>query len=139
MYNDFEFKSGDNKIVQLTVSPEDTALNYGSGKLENLFATPKLVALMIEASVKLIDDKLTEDFISVGKIVHVEHIAPTTQGQLVTLEVKITNYNPPMIELSMTAYDEIGLIGKGFHTRYIVNKRLLLTKAYDRAEKIGLE
>lgn len=128
------FNVGDKKIIQLTVSAEDTALNYGSGQLENLFASPKLLALMIEASTKLIDSKLKEGYISVGKNSEIQHIAPTVLGQIITLEVLITSYNYPKISLSMSAYDEIGLIGTGSHTRYIVNKLSLLERAYDRSD-----
>jgi len=128
------FNIGDKKIIQLTVSAEDTALNYGSGQIENLFASPKLLALMIEASTKLIDSKLKEGYISVGKNSEIQHIAPTVLGQIITLEVLITSYNYPKISLSMSAYDEIGLIGTGSHTRYIVNKLSLLERAYDRSD-----
>lgn len=127
------FNVGDKKIIQLTVSAEDTALNYGSGQLKNLFSSPKLLALMIEASTKLIDSKLKEGYISVGKNSEIQHIAPTVLGQIITLEVLITSYNYPKISLSMSAYDEIGLIGTGSHTRYIVNKLSLLERAYDRS------
>lgn len=134
MYSEINLKAGDTKVVQITVSLEDTALNYGSGQLEHLFATPKLVALMIEASVKLIDPKLPDELISIGKHVEVDHLAPTALSQIVTLEVKITSLALPIIQLEMKAYDEIGLIGTGRHSRYIVNKRNLLEKAYARIE-----
>lgn len=126
---------GDKKIIQLTVNREDTALNYGSGKLENLFASPKLLALMIEAASKLIDPKLETNYISVGKNSNIEHLAPTILGQTITLEVIISEYVYPKISLKMRAYDEIGLIGKGTHSRYIVDKLLLLENAYDRFDQ----
>jgi predicted thioesterase len=127
-------KLGDKKIVQLSVKKEDTALNYGSGQLENLFASPKLVALTIEAASKLIDSSLPDGFISVGKSFNIEHIAPTTLGQTITLEVEIIALSEPKVTISMNAYDEIGLIGKGEHVRYIVNKISLLEKAYERSD-----
>lgn len=127
-------KIGDKKIVQLSVKKEDTALNYGSGQLENLFASPKLVALTIEAASKLIDPVLPEGFISVGKSFDIEHIAPTTLGQTITLEVEITELSKTRVSFSMNAYDEVGLIGKGSHTRYVVNKLSLLERAYKRSD-----
>ncbi len=44
---------------------------------------------MIEASVKLIDSKLIEGFISVGKKVSVTHEKPTAIGETVSINVEI--------------------------------------------------
>jgi predicted thioesterase len=59
--------------IQKQEEKKDTALNYGNGQLDNLLATPSLVALMIEASVKLIDSNLPEGLMSVGKALQVLH------------------------------------------------------------------
>jgi predicted thioesterase len=125
-----------NLTIQRKVTPEDTALNYGSGKLEKLFATPRLVALMIEASVKLIDEKLTEGFITIGRRAEVAHEKPTMLGQTISVKVEVKSFNRDKILLEMTAFDEIGVIGRGTHERIIVNKQSLLHRAAQRAEKL---
>ncbi len=122
--------------IQKKVSKEDTALNYGSGKLENLLATPSLVALMIEASVKLIDDNLPDGIITVGKMAQVIHEKPTFLGETVTLKVEIKSYDKSKILLEMVAYDEIGIIGTGIHERIIVNKDSLIKRANKRASDL---
>lgn len=122
--------------IQRKVTEEDTALNYGSGKLEKLFATPKLVALMIEASVKLIDDQLPEGLITVGKMAEVVHEKPTILGQTVSVKVEVKHFDGNKILLEMVAFDEVDLIGRGTHERIIVNKKALLEKANKRAEKL---
>ena len=98
------------------------------GKLNNLLATPSLVGLMIEASVKLIDSKLIEGFISVGKKVSVIHEKPTTIGETVSINVEITEINNNRYHLVMNAYDESGLIGTGEHIRTIVNERWMFSQ-----------
>lgn len=123
-----DLKIGDNLTIQKKVTSEDTALKYGTGKLHNLLATPSLVGLMIEASVKLIDSKLIEGFISVGKKVSVVHEKPTTIGETVSINVEIKEIENNRYNLHMTAYDESGLIGTGEHTRTIVNERWMLLK-----------
>ncbi len=130
------FEIGASMVLQRIVREEDTALNYGSGKLKKLFATPKLVALMIEASVKLIDDKLPEGYITVGKLSEVIHEKPTTLGTTVSVKVTLNEYDGNKLVLDMIAYDEIGIVGRGRHERYIVNKRSLLNKAKERAKKL---
>lgn len=129
-------KVGSNITIQRVVREEDTALNYGSGKLEKLFATPSLVALMIEASVKLIDDKLPEGFITVGKIAKVVHEKATILGETVSVKVEVREFDGNNIILEMIAYDEIGTIGRGTHQRIVVNKKSLLEKATERAAKL---
>ncbi|QZY53663.1 thioesterase family protein [Crassaminicella profunda] len=126
----------DSLTIQRKVTHEDTALNYGSGKLEKLFATPRLVALMIAASVKLIDEKLPEGFITIGKRTETIHEKPTVLGQTVSVKVTIKSYDGNKILLEMVAFDEIGTIGRGTHERMIVNKKSLLNRANKRAEKL---
>lgn len=129
-------KIGSNIAIQRVVKEQDTALNYGSGKLEKLFATPSLVALMIEASVMLIDDELPEGLISVGKMAKVVHEKPTILGETVSLKLEVKEFDGSNVILEMIAYDEIGIIGKGTHQRIIVSKSSLLKKANARAAKL---
>ncbi len=131
-----KIQKGVSVIIQKEIKEEDTALNYGSGRLENLLATPSLVALMIEGAVKLIDDKLPEDIITVGKMVLIEHEKPTGLGATVSVKVEVKEFDGIKLVFEMTAYDEIGMIGRGSHERWIVNKNSLLERAMERAEKL---
>ena len=121
-------KVGDDFTIQKTVAIEDTALKYGTGKLHDLLATPSLVGLMIEASVKLIDSKLWEGFISVGKQTSVVHEKPTFLGETVSINVEITEINNNRYHMVMKAYDETGIIGTGEHVRTIVNEKWMMLK-----------
>jgi predicted thioesterase len=137
MLNVPDFKVGDSLTLQKIVTDTDTALNYGSGQLENLLSTPSLVALMIEASVKLLDRKLPEGYITVGKMAQVVHEKPSLLGDTVSVKVEITGFDGSRIQILMTAYDEFGQIGVGSHERYIVNKASLLKRAAEREEYIS--
>jgi predicted thioesterase len=139
MVNTSVFNKGDTITIQKRVTEDDTALKYGSGKLETLFSTPSLVAMMIEASSKLLDEKLPEGFITVGKVAFVDHEKPTYLGEVVSLTVTVEECSPTKVVLSMKAFDEIGLIGIGHHHRYIVNKKALLERAHKREAEIDLE
>ncbi|MBB6214735.1 putative thioesterase [Anaerosolibacter carboniphilus] len=123
-------------VIQKEIKEEDTALNYGSGRLENLLATPSLVALMIEGAVKMVDDKLPEGIITVGKMIQIEHEKPTGLGATVSVKVEVKSFDGVKIVFDMTAYDEIGRIGSGSHERWIVNKNALLQRATERADKL---
>ncbi len=79
-------KIGLTGIVQKCIEEKDTALLIGSGALKTLLATPALIAMMIEASVKAVDPLLLEGFITVGKTINVTHEKPTCQGMTVTVK-----------------------------------------------------
>ena len=127
---------GNKMVIQRKVTEEDTSLNYGSGKIENLFATPRLVAMMIEASSMLIDKMLPEGFVSVGKHVEVDHFKPTMLGGTVSLTVSVLESDESKVTLSMEAYDEVGKIGEGKHVRHIVNQGKLQERASLREAEI---
>jgi len=131
-----KFFIGMTLTLQKKVTIDDTALNYGSGKILDLFATPKLVAFMVEASSQLMDSKLADGFVSVGNCVEVDHFKPTLIGATVTVEVEVVSYEKGRYLLVMRAFDEFGQIADGKHSRSIVNYTLLMQKARDREHSI---
>lgn len=132
------FKKGETLTIQKKITVEDTSLKYGTGKLKELFASPSLVAMMIEASAKLLDDKLPEGYITVGKIAYVNHAKPTYLGEVVSVKVTIEECDTARIKLVMQAFDEVGEIGTGYHHRYVVNKEALLKRAKERESKLEM-
>ena len=127
-----DLKIGISKSVQKVITRDDTALNFGSGALKDLLATPTLVALMIEASVKLIDPLLPETFITIGKTIEIEHENPTKEGMTVTVTAKLLKIDGSRLSFEIIAYDEIGRIGSGYHERQIVKHDLLMDKVGER-------
>lgn len=129
-----DIEVGNTFTIQKKVEREDTALNYGSGNLDNLLATPSLAALMVEACAKLIDVKLPKGIISVGKMIQLIHMEPTTLGQTISVRATVKQFDGRKITLELTAYDEVGQIGMGVHERIIVNKKSLMERADNRAK-----
>ena len=127
-----ELEIGMSMSVQKVITKEDTALNFGSGALNNLLATPTLAALMIEASVKLIDPLLPEGYISIGKTLEIDHENPTIEGITVTVTAKLMEVSGNRLSLEILAFDEIGRIGSGYHERYAVGRRSLMSKVEER-------
>lgn len=127
-----ELKIGITASVQKVITQEDTALNFGSGALNNLLATPTLAALMIEASVKLIDPLLPEGYITIGKTLEIDHENPTIEGINVIVTARLMEVDGSRLSLEITATDEVGKIGIGYHERYIVVKSLLMNRVEER-------
>jgi fluoroacetyl-CoA thioesterase len=113
---------GDTITIHKTVSEEDTVGNHWSLDIERLLSTPGLVSMMIEASTQLIDSKLPEGFMSIGKSAEVTHEHPTVLGANVGIKVTIKSFDGYHITLKMTAYDDAGIMGRGTHVRSIVNR-----------------
>jgi predicted thioesterase len=127
-----QFLVGTKCIVQKVITRNDTALNFGSGALTDLLATPTLVALMIEASVKAADPKLPEGYITIGKTIEVEHNHPSREGMTVTVSAEIIEQYDTKLVFEIKAYDELGQIGGGKHERLIVEQEALNKKVKDR-------
>lgn len=132
-----EFKTGMSKSMQKVVTEKDTAHYYGSGALKELLATPVLTALMIETAVSLVDPLLPDEYISIGRTFSLEHIQPTVLGMTVTVEASISEIENNRIALEIKAYDELGLIGKGYHERYIVKYDSLMEKVKHRCDPLN--
>lgn len=134
------FQPGEYITIQKVVREDDTAIHYGSGALDTLLATPSLVALMIEAATRLIDSRLPEGFVSVGKSLSLTHEKPTVLGETVTVKVTVINQESNYLQLEMEAFDEEGSIGHGKLDRFIVNRMNLMTKATEKvvANSIGI-
>jgi len=126
------YERGESVTVQRTVTEDETAMHYGSGKLETLFAIPALLEMMLEAGAELVDAKLPEGYISVGKKAMVDHTEPTVMGEKVTVKVSVDHVEGNYVYLTMEAYDEVGKIGKGENTRVILNQKGLLNRAQYR-------
>lgn len=140
--NEFsKFEVNEKHVYQKKVTEADAAHNYGTKKLSNLFATPGLVAMVIEASVELIDRRLDEGFISVGHEIGVTHFNTTKVGETVTIELIIKEIQTKVgaIFLKFNAYDEVGLIATGVHVRYIVNSEAFFKKSDERLKKLKIE
>lgn len=130
------FKKGEFLTVQKVVERADTGANIGSGKLDQLLASPMLLDMMIEACSRLIDERLPEELVSVGTTYTIHHEQPTLIGETVTCKVTIVEQEDSKITLSMEAFDEIGLVSTGSCERYIVNQEVMVKKAKMRIETI---
>ena len=111
------------------VERADTAKEVGSGDLL-VYATPCMVALMEGAACEAIADALKETETTVGTMLNIEHTSATPVGLEVRAEAVVINVEGKVITFEVSAYDEIGEIGRGLHKRVIVNSQKFLDKAY---------
>lgn len=117
-------KPGMEYRADLTVTAEDTAKSYSSGALE-VFATPGMIALMECAAFQLLKN---EDADSVGTDLNVQHLRACLVGTQVWAVAVVEEINGNWVKFNVTAYDEKGEIGKGTHTRYIIDPVKFMAK-----------
>ncbi|MBC8444988.1 MAG: thioesterase family protein [Chloroflexi bacterium] len=103
-----------------TVTGTLLAPQLGSGSIE-VYATPAMIALIESAAVAAIDPLLPPGQASVGIALNVEHLAATPLGQQVRAQAEVTAVEGRRITFAVQAWDEHELIGRGTHTRYVVD------------------
>lgn len=135
-----KFKIGEKHVFQKKIVEADAAHNYGSRQLSHLFATPGLVAMVIQASVEMIDVKLEEGIISVGFEMGITHTSPTKVGETLTISLTIVDISEKdrAIFIEFEAFDEMGRVAKGVHVRNIVSQSVLLKKADERIKPLNI-
>ena len=119
--------------AETVVATANTALTAGSGTLD-VFATPCMVALMEQSAWTSIAPHLAEGESTVGTQMSASHLSATPVGMKVWADSEITLVDGKRIELTVTAYDEKGIIGKGTHERFIVTNDRFVAKAYRKLE-----
>ncbi len=115
-----KIKPGIKKKIQIKVGPKDTAVQYGSGLVE-VFASPAMIALMEKAALEAVAPLLEKGMNTVGSEVNVRHLKPTPVGDVVTCEATLQEVEGRKLVFHVEASDSNGPIGKGTHTRYIIN------------------
>ena len=124
---------GKTKEISVTVDREKLACTVGSGSLE-VFATPMMIAAMEQAACTLLQEFLEEGQTSVGTMMHVAPSAATPLGMQVTATATITAQEGRKVEFEVSARDACGEIGRGTHTRFIVDAAKFLSKTNAKRE-----
>lgn len=110
---------GEKKIM---VTADKTATAYGSGTVD-VFATPAMIALMEQTAMESVAAVLPEAFVTVGTEVSVKHFKATLPGENVFCRSELLQAEGKKLVFEVEASDSSGIIGKGTHTRYIVDKQ----------------
>jgi len=122
---------GNTATVESVVQSTDLASSVGSGDLE-VFATPMMIALMERAACAVLTDAFDPGMTSVGTQITVDHTAPSVIDASICATATITEVKGKTIIFTVTAQDGFGEIGKGTHTRVIVDTVAFMKRAEER-------
>ena len=114
--------------AETLVVHENTAAAVGSGALE-VFATPSMIGLMEKASLESVQPFLEEGKGTVGTEIHVTHDAATPLGETVVAESELVEIDRRRLVFHVQAHVGDQIVGKGTHTRFIVDSERFLAKA----------
>lgn len=129
-----EIKTGMTHTAETVVDKTNIASAIGSG-LVDVFATPMMIALLELAASECIKPCLDAGQASVGGHVNVSHSAATPLGMTVTATATVTAVDRRRVDFDVSVRDEAGEIGKGTHTRFIIDKEKFMQKTAERQVK----
>lgn len=120
-------ENGKTYTQEITVTSQDTAAAYGSGKLA-VFATPAMVALMENTAIRCIEGGLEPDTDTVGIAIDTQHTKATGVGSKVWCKATVTEVDGRRIRFDVEAWDEKGPIGHATHDRFIICPEKFMSK-----------
>jgi fluoroacetyl-CoA thioesterase len=101
----------------LSLQPQD--------QYPQVFSTSRMIMLMEIAASRVMRSLLEEGQLSVGVGVNIQHLAATPFGAEVTANATFLGMEGKLYKFAIEASDAGGLIGKGEHTRAIVDAERL--------------
>jgi predicted thioesterase len=105
--------------ASMVVGAGDTAAAMRSGTVDVL-ATPRVIALVEEATVAAIAGRLPAGHTSVGMRVQIDHLQPTAVGTEVIAEATLEKIDGRRLTFTVSASDTRGLVAAGKVTRVLV-------------------
>ena len=109
------------------VTEQDTAKAVGSGGVD-VMSTPRLVALMEHAAKDSVAPYLEPGMTTVGTALNIQHMAATPVGMNCTAESTLIEIDRRRLVFEITAHDDVEVVGKGTHERFIVNSEKFVSK-----------
>lgn len=106
----------------------------GSGQAP-VFASPSMIALMEGACVACVEHLLPAEHQSLGTHLDVHHIAATPEGLTVTATARLTAADGRKLTFAVEAHDGVETIGKGTHTRVVVDTPRFMSRLEAKAAK----
>jgi fluoroacetyl-CoA thioesterase len=127
-----EISAGLTGSVPLTVGPNDTAQAFGSGDVPVL-ATPRIVALVEEATVVAVAAHLGDGQTTVGTRVELDHLAATPIGRTVQAAARLVEVDGRRLVFEVEVLDGTAVAARGRVERVAVDRARFLDRVMNAA------
>lgn len=101
-----------------------------------LYSTPSMVRDIEYTCLRLIQEHLDEGESSVGIHIEVDHLAATPLGQAVTVEVSVRAVDGRKVSLEASVRDAVEEVGRGRHTRFVIDVARHSEKVAEKLAKL---
>lgn len=115
--------------MSFRVNRQHSAARIGSGpqlsqdgRLEVL-STPSLIAFMEILAYQMLEERLPDEFTSVGVQVEISHQAPSPVGSVIRIHSQVSQIEGRKVTFLLQAWDEREKVGEGTHTRVVVDRQ----------------
>lgn len=113
---------GQNAVITATVTPEMFAQFEGK-VVHPAYSTVSMVYHMEWAARQIILPFLEDHEEGIGGAVTVKHLAPTTEGDLITVTATLTELKGKAVVTSVQVRNSAAIVGEGEVTQFILNKK----------------
>jgi fluoroacetyl-CoA thioesterase len=100
------------------------------GDALRVYSTPSMVLDLEQTCNQFLQDHLSADKSSVGAHVSVDHLGPTLLDMWVDISITVTSIEGRRVSFEVEVRDELDLVGKAKHVRFVVD----LAKQKERLE-----
>lgn len=121
---------------QLEVNRERTISFMGEDL--RVYGTPYMVLDVEQTCRALLMEHHEPGEDSVGARVEIEHLRPSLLGQTVTVTVRVLEVELPRVQFEVEVRDELELVGRARHTRFVVDRDVQAGRLQRKAIKVGL-
>ena len=101
-----------------------------------VYGTPIMIYHMEVVAAELIQDYLPNDWVSVGVLVDVKHLAATPIGATVTVKAEVAAVNENTVTFMVEAHDGVDRIGEGTHQRAPVEVARFLKRVEAKTQRM---
>ncbi len=119
---------GSSAEFTVEVGADDTALALGSGDVPVL-GTPRVVALLEQATVRAVAGQLPDGNTTVGVAVDIAHRRATAAGGRIRVTARLVEVSGPTLTFEVAAYEGDRPVADGTVRRAIVDREAFLARA----------
>jgi fluoroacetyl-CoA thioesterase len=124
------------KIDRSLLVPALPPIFSGMDDMPPVFATCYLVSFTEWTCIQALKPYYLPGQRSVGTYVNLNHIAVSTPGMTVTIEVELVELKGKLMQFKVTARDDKEIISEGFHGRALIDLAKFMAKAQEKAAGI---